>query len=100
MLSCLRGDASERGLSNISYLQATWQEAANDLQADIVICSHVLYPIRDIVPFLAKLQAAALHGCYPYMFAPHLDAPLPELCSTFPRPRRHLPPHFILTLEP
>lgn len=99
MLGYLRQDASERGLSNISYLQATWQDAPNDLQADIVICSHVLYPIRDIVPFLAKLQAAALHGCYLYMFATHLDALLNDLWRHFHGDERQLPPAYIHVLD-
>src|SRR5579863_10318938 len=58
MLDFLRNDASEHRASNISYVQATWQDAPEDLHADIVICSHVLYPIMDIVPFLRKLHAA------------------------------------------
>jgi SAM-dependent methyltransferase len=99
MLGYLRQDASERGLNNISYLQATWQDAPNDLQADIVICSHVLYPIRDIVPFLAKLQAAALHGCYLYMFATHLDALLNDLWRHFHGDERQLPPAYIHVLD-
>jgi len=99
MLGYLRQDASERGLSNISYLQATWQDAPNDLQANIVICSHVLYPIRDIVPFLAKLQAAALHGCYLYMFATHLDALLNDLWRHFHGDERQLPPAYIHVLD-
>src|SRR5258706_5988597 len=47
MLNYLRQDASEQGLTNISLVQTTWQDAPDDLQADIVICSHVLYPIMD-----------------------------------------------------
>src|SRR5215831_16667523 len=38
MLEYLRQDAAERGLSNISYLKTTWQDAPDDLEADIVIC--------------------------------------------------------------
>ena len=64
MLDYLRRDASERGLTNISYVQTTWQNAPEDLSADIVLCSHVLYPIVNIVPFLEKLRAATLSACY------------------------------------
>src|SRR5712692_3551 len=80
MLDFLRNDAAKRGLSNISYAQTTWQDAPDDLQADIVICSHVLYPIRDIVPFLAKLQRATHQGCYIYLRATHIDAETTPLC--------------------
>src|SRR5579859_689112 len=41
MLEYLRQDAQSLHLPNISYFQSTWQDAPDDLQADIVICSHV-----------------------------------------------------------
>jgi SAM-dependent methyltransferase len=99
MLNYLRQDASERGLTNISCVQTSWQEAPDDLQADIVICSHVLYPIRDIVPFLAKLNAATLQGCYLYLFATHLDAQLNPLWRHFHSEERHPPPAYIHVLD-
>jgi SAM-dependent methyltransferase len=99
MLNYLRQDASERGLTNISYVQTNWQEAPDDLQADIVICSHVLYPIRDIVPFLAKLNAATLQVCYLYLFATHLDAQLNHLWRHFHGEERHPPPGYINVLD-
>ena len=74
MLDYLRQDADALNLTNISYSPNAWQEAPDDLQADIVICSHVLYPIRDIVPFLAKLRHAAQQRCYIYMRATPIDA--------------------------
>ncbi len=99
MLDYLRQDVIGLGLTNVSYLQTTWQNAPDDLQADIVICSHVLYPIRDIVPFLAKLHAAALRGCYLYMFAVHLDGVLNHLWRHFHGDERHLPPGYIHALD-
>jgi SAM-dependent methyltransferase len=99
MLNYLRQDASERGLTNISCVRTSWQEAPDDLQADIVICSHVLYPIRDIVPFLAKLNAATLQGCYLYLFATHLDALLNPLWRHFHGEERHPPPAYIHVLD-
>src|SRR5574340_941479 len=71
MLNFLRQDAAAKGLTNISFVHSTWQDASDDLQADIVICSHVVYPIRDIEPFLLKLQSAALQACYIYARATH-----------------------------
>src|SRR5579872_132632 len=55
MLDYLRCDAAALGIGNITCYQTTWQDAPANLSADIVMCSHVLYPIRDIVPFLEKL---------------------------------------------
>ncbi len=99
MLGYLRQDASERGLTNISYVQTTWQDAPNDLQADIVICSHVLYPIREIVPFLAKLQGATRQACYLYLRATHIDAVTAHLWRHFHGDERRLPPGYIHALD-
>jgi len=99
MLGYLRQDASERGLTNISYVQTTWQDAPNDLQADIVICSHVLYPIREIVPFLEKLQAATRQSCYLYLRATPIDAVTAHLWRHFHGDERRLPPGYIHALD-
>ena len=99
MLSYLQHDASEKGLKNISTLQSTWQDAPATLTADIVICSHVLYPIEDIVPFLTKLQAATKRACYIYMRAMHMDAVLGDLWRHFHGDERQLPPTYIHALD-
>lgn len=44
---------------NMTVVASTWQDA-EVAPADIVICCHVLYGIEEPVPFIAKLQAAAL----------------------------------------
>ena len=99
MLEYLRRDAQEQGLTNISYLQTTWQDAPNDLSSDIVICSHVLYPIQDIVPFLAKLQAATREVCYIYMRATPIDAQTNHLWRHFHGDERCFPPSYIHALD-
>ncbi len=99
MLDFLRQDASEQGLANISYVQTTWQDAPDDLQADIVICSHVLYPIRDIVPFLAKMQKATRQACYIYLRVTHIDALTAHLWRHFHGEERRLPPGYIEALD-
>lgn len=99
MLDYLRRDASERGLTNISYIQTTWENAPDDLDADIVICSHVLYPIRDIVPFLAKLHAATRRVCYIYLRATSLDAVTGHLWQHFHGAERCFTPSYIHALD-
>jgi SAM-dependent methyltransferase len=99
MLDFLRQDAVEKDLRNVSYVQATWQEASDDLQADIVICSHVIYPIRDIEPFLLKLQKATLQSCYIYARATHIDALTADLWRHFHHDERCLPPGYIHVLD-
>jgi SAM-dependent methyltransferase len=99
MLGYLRQDAHKQGLTNLSYLQATWQDAPPDLSADIVICSHVLYPIRDIEPFLRKLLSATRGTCYIYMRANHIDAVTGHLWRHFHGDERCLPPSYIHALD-
>ena len=99
MLDYLRRDASEQGQTNISYLRCTWEDAPTDLQADIVICSHVLYPIYDIEPFLAKMIAATRRSCYIYHRASHIDAVTGQLWHHFHGDERCLPPGYIHVLD-
>jgi SAM-dependent methyltransferase len=99
MLQYLRQDIAVQGLTNISIIPTIWQEAPADLQADIVICSHVLYPIREIEPFLAKLDAATLRTCYLYLRATHFDALTAHLWRHFHGDERCLPPGYIHALN-
>ena len=99
MLNFLRQDATAKELTNISFVHSTWQEASNNLQADIVICSHVVYPIRDIEPFLLKLQSASLQSCYIYARATHIDALTADLWRHFHHDDRCMPPGYIHVLD-
>ncbi len=99
MLDYLRRDVNEQGLSNISIVQSTWQEAPGDLSADIVLCSHVLYPIHDIEPFLQKMLQATRHACYINMRATHIDAVTGSLWKHFHGEERCLPPGYIHALD-
>ena len=99
MLSYLRQDASEQKLANISLVQTTWQDAPDDLTADIVICSHVVYPILEIEPFLTRLQAATRRAFYLYVRANHIDAVTAPLWRHFHGDERCLPPAYIHVLD-
>ena len=99
MLDYLRRDMVEQGQTNITIVETTWQDAPDDLSADIVICSHVLYPIKEIVPFLAKLQAATRRSCYLYLRADHIDALTAHLWRHFHGDERCLPPVYIHALD-
>jgi SAM-dependent methyltransferase len=99
MLDYLRHDASEEGLTNISYVPSTWQDAPDNLRADLVICSHVLYAIKDIVPFLAKLDAATRHACYISMRATPFDMITAPLWRHFHGNERQYPPSYIHVLD-
>jgi len=58
MLSLLRQDVAAAALSNVEAIHADWMSAQLE-PADAVICSHVLYPIADVVPFIRKLETHA-----------------------------------------
>jgi hypothetical protein len=59
----------------------------------------VVYPIRDIDPFLSKLHRAALQGCYIYARASHIDALTADLWQHFHHDERCMPPGYIHVLD-
>jgi 2-polyprenyl-3-methyl-5-hydroxy-6-metoxy-1,4-benzoquinol methylase len=99
MLNYLRQDAAEQGISTITYIPTIWQDAPADLRADIVICSHVLYPIRDVDVFLAKLRDATRQTCYIYLRATHFDELTASIWRHFHGDERCLPPGYIHALD-
>ncbi len=66
MLAFLRDDAGSQALSNVVTVADAWL-AAEVEPADFVICSHVLYPIADVVPFVRKLAASAKRRVFVYL---------------------------------
>lgn len=48
----------QAGVSNVQIVASTW-EAASVAPHDVVLASHILYPIADVVPFIRKLVAHA-----------------------------------------
>jgi SAM-dependent methyltransferase len=45
-------------LDNVTVVASTWEDA-EVAPADLVICAHVLYGVKDPVPFITKLDASA-----------------------------------------
>ncbi len=66
MLGLLREDLAARRLTNVEMVASGWLEAQVE-PADIVLCSHVLYPIAEPVPFIRKLEACAKQRVYVYL---------------------------------
>ncbi len=66
MLGLLREDVEAQGLRNVETVASGWIEA-DVAPADLVLCSHVLYPIADVVPFVRKLESAATQGVFVYL---------------------------------
>lgn len=99
MLNFLHEELNARGITNVQTLQMAWEEAPADLHADFVICSHVLYPLLEIEPFLQKLNIASMHACYLYLRATHIDALTAPLWRHFHGEERCLPPCYIHVLD-
>ena len=99
MLHYLQQDASGEKLPNISSLLMSWQDAPTDLTADIVVCSHVLYPIWDVDTFMAKLRAATRKSCYIYMRAVHFDSSTSPIWKHFHGDDRRPAPGYIHALD-
>ncbi|MBI2723785.1 MAG: class I SAM-dependent methyltransferase, partial [Chloroflexi bacterium] len=66
MLSLLRQDVESAGIKNVHVIESGWLDAP-DIRADVVICSHVLYPIAEPVPFIRKLEASAARRVFLYI---------------------------------
>ena len=58
MCAVLRETADEFGIDNVSVVEAEWLDAGVD-PADVALCSHVVYVVRDIAPFVRKLESHA-----------------------------------------
>ncbi|MHB8515278.1 MAG: class I SAM-dependent methyltransferase [Dehalococcoidia bacterium] len=68
MLGLLREDLAAGKIENVTTVQAEWMAAKVDA-SDLVICSHVLYPIADVVPFVRKLESSARERVFVYLRA-------------------------------
>ena len=59
MLDAFAQAAQERGASHREFL-GDWPDVADEVpEADVVVCHHVAYNVRDIVPFLQALNSHA-----------------------------------------
>lgn len=63
MASHLRQWAQEDELANIEVIEGTWPEV-DVPTCDVVVCSHVLYPVLDIELFVRKLHDSARRCCF------------------------------------
>ena len=68
MASHLREWAQEEGLGNIEVIEGAWPDV-NAPTCDVAICSHVLYPVAEIEPFLRKLHDSARRRCFLWLHA-------------------------------
>lgn len=73
MLQILRRRAREAGVGNVRTVTGSWPDV--DVEpADVVLCSHVLPLIADVVPFVQKLHESARRRVLVYVGAFAADA--------------------------
>lgn len=97
MLRVLRRQVRERGLTNVSVVNATWEEAelARLGPADVAICSFVLPLVVDAAPFVRKLDAAASRRVLLYLGAWCTDAAVDPFWRYFHGSPRLPPPTYL-----
>lgn len=59
MLAQLQEATEEAGQSNVEAVHSNWETVEVEAR-DIVLCSHVVYGVADIRPFIEKLDAHAI----------------------------------------
>lgn len=59
----LKRPIAERQITNVQVVAEPWPDA-DVSAADITICSHVIYGVRDIGPFLQRMDAITHRGCF------------------------------------
>jgi SAM-dependent methyltransferase len=94
MRAALVTDAQRAGVGNLEVVASRWEDASG-LSGDVVIASHVVYPLLDIEPFIRRLNAAARRCAAVLVFE---QTPLSWLSGYWPRvhgeerlPAPHLP---------
>jgi SAM-dependent methyltransferase len=95
MLGLLREDLAALRLGNVTTIESEWMSAATE-PADVVLCSHVLYPIADVVPFLRKLHEAARERVLIYLRADPLSTDMDLWREFYGVPLQHQPVHMDL----
>ncbi len=58
MVQVLGQQVADLSIRNVSVMQATWEDSSVD-PADIVLCCHVVYVVKEIEGFVRKLEAHA-----------------------------------------
>lgn len=58
MVQVLSQQVSDLSIRNVSVVQASWEDAVVD-HADIVLCCHVMYVVKEVESFVRKLEAHA-----------------------------------------
>src|SRR5262249_25404892 len=95
MLGFLEQTIQEESISDrVAVVASSWQEAVV-APADFVVCSHVIYAIKDIVPFLDKLREHARDSVFVALRVTQFDANVLDLWPRIYGEARKREPGFI-----
>jgi SAM-dependent methyltransferase len=75
MIAQFREGAKDAGIENVSAIEARWEDAEVE-PADLVLCVNVVYGVREIEPWVRKLEAKARERVVVVAF---MDAPMSML---------------------
>ncbi|MGH7903417.1 MAG: class I SAM-dependent methyltransferase [Candidatus Dormibacteraceae bacterium] len=80
-------------LDNVTIVASTWEDAEVAV-ADLVICCHVLYSIREPIPFIEKLEMSARERVFVQMRDGQLRHPAERIWEELSRRPRSPQPEF------
>lgn len=95
MLGLLREDLAAEVIDNVRVVEAEWM-ATDVAPHDVVICSHVLYPIADVVPFVRKLDTTARERVFIYLRTDPLPTDMGLWSEFYGIPLQNQPVHMDL----
>jgi len=94
MRSFLVASIADRRLTNVTVVPSTWEDSVVEPH-DVVIASHILYPIADVVPFVQKLDAHARQHCIISIRVDQIGAGIEQLWNEVWREPRAPEPTFL-----
>ena len=101
MCSVLRETALEHHIGNVPIVESGWMEASVE-PADVVLCSHVVYVVEEIGPFVRKMDSHARRLVLAVLFQSPPQSAMYGLWERVHGEKRHaLPslPEFLPVLE-
>jgi SAM-dependent methyltransferase len=82
MRTILAEELEAAGLKNVEIVSGTWP-AVQVGAVDLAFCSHVLYDVADLGPFLTAMNDVARRACFIYLTVRHPFDSFRDLLQTF-----------------
>lgn len=79
MLSVLRENLAAEAIRNVEVVQGSWPEVEVEPH-DVTICSHAVYSVPDLEPFLRRMIEVTRHTCFLVLKSPVRHGVMAEAC--------------------